>query len=69
MHKEADPRDILTQDEMQKKVLFQQCQQLALKLSKLVASTESAFRQSLKDHKEQIMRSMKLTQTGRIIMP
>ena len=29
---------------MHKKALFQHCQKIALKLSKLVASTESAFK-------------------------
>ena len=54
---------------MNKKILFQQCQQLALKLSKLTLQTEEQFRINLRAHWDQAKRQLKQTHTGRIIMP
>ena len=54
---------------MNKKILFQQCQQLALKLSKLTEQTEDQFKANLRAHKEGIMSAMNLKQVNRIIMP
>jgi len=69
LHKEAHPENLLTQEDMNKKILFQQCQHLAFKLSKLTSSTEEQFRAALRSHKEAAMRGLKLSHNSRIIMP
>ena len=42
---------------------------MALKPCKCTISSESAFRQSLKDHKEHMLRTTKHLHGGRIVMP
>lgn len=48
-HKESKDQDILTPDDMQKKALFQYCQQLAISISKIADMTEAQFRSLIKD--------------------
>ena len=53
-HKESKEQDILTPDDMQKKALFQYCQQLALQISKITDMTESQFRNLLKHKRDRL---------------
>ena len=53
-HKESKEQDILTPDDMQKKALFQYCQQLAIQISKITDMTESQFRNLLKHKRDRL---------------
>ncbi|CDW78808.1 ccr4-not transcription complex subunit 4 isoform 3 [Stylonychia lemnae] len=51
-HTICDQNEALTQDDMQKRQLFQQCQTLAFSLSKVCQITEDQFRLSIKQFKD-----------------
>lgn len=71
LHTQSDPADILQsmKEDASKKALFQQCQQLALKLCQIQDKTEVDMRQSLREHRELMMGLLKIKVMPRIVMP
>jgi len=64
-HSESKESDILTPDDMQKKALFQYCQQLAIQISNVADLPEPQFRAMLKHKEDQLL----TTESNKTVLP
>lgn len=69
LHKDCKEQDILTPEDMlRKEELFLQCQQLAIKISKIADMTESQYR-NLLEHKRELLCHKNLPKSHQYVLP